>query len=781
MSAVQVAPAFLPRQPYLEEVGVWPDFHRGAARQVRIEGTRALVGSEFRGFHLVDFQDPRQPIRLASTPTERSVNGGFWWTRDILFISTGGSSEAYDLSVPNAPFLIKPWSSGSISPLARLADYPLAGGFANQQLVVLDLSDPLLPSVVARSEKFDPKVLTTMGNLMVTATAGAFNAWSRLVLYQYTAPDQLRKRGELTLGTGQNQVISDLHIHKDRVYARVDSFSLFSPTTSWVDVVNIVNPDAPARMGSFPVRGYAPFAILDSTALVTDANDGLGLFNVEAADHAAEISRVPTRHRSVDVALQGNLALVADSDAGLQILDVSEPAKPRRVSEVDLGGFASDVLHYTNATYVADGGAGLRVFDNSIATNLVLMNRLHLGGEVTALQRSGSRLSAIVVPSSTYSEPATNSAIQWLDLENPFFPRRRGRLEWPLVIQGQRALGNRTYLAAGTTGVLVIDTGDLDHPVEIGRQDTFGEARDIDVSADRAYVADGSQGVQIYDVSDPTHFRRLGGYRTQLPATHVLLAANHLFVTQTNYSRVEIVDISDPSAPRMISFLQGLESPLGVRVAGDLALVGESSGLGLHNIAQIDAPKSLQATHFTSEDKASVADVNGRTVTLAMGVSGLRVFQLTGRTEQRLHLDVPSPVALGRGPVPILATASSGLPVTVSVVDGPAHVTDGKLVATNYGPVTLRADQPGNDAYFGTSLELTVEVRVPIRLAQSRGAMDLYWPAVATGLRLQRTPALEPEAHWEFLDAPVDVVGEEFHLRVPTPATGALFRLNRAP
>lgn len=51
-------------------------------------------------------------------------------------------------------------------------------------------------------------------------------------------------------------------------------------------------------------------------------------------------------------------------------------------------------------------------------------------------------------------------------------------------------------------------------------------------------------------------------------------------------------------------------------------------------------------------------------------------------------------------PLSLVATSSSGLPVTLRVTDGPASVVDGKLVLSNIGRVTLEFSQAGNEAFL---------------------------------------------------------------------------------
>jgi hypothetical protein len=55
-------------------------------------------------------------------------------------------------------------------------------------------------------------------------------------------------------------------------------------------------------------------------------------------------------------------------------------------------------------------------------------------------------------------------------------------------------------------------------------------------------------------------------------------------------------------------------------------------------------------------------------------------------------------------PYPLTATASSGLPVSFRVQEGPAFIADGAVTVTNAGLVTLVAEQAGNGTFLPTTL-----------------------------------------------------------------------------
>ncbi len=70
----------------------------------------------------------------------------------------------------------------------------------------------------------------------------------------------------------------------------------------------------------------------------------------------------------------------------------------------------------------------------------------------------------------------------------------------------------------------------------------------------------------------------------------------------------------------------------------------------------------------------------------------------------------------------VAAVASSGLPVAISVVSGPATLTNGELTATGVGQVVLRAVQPGNDQFAAAVIDHTMTVQ--------KAVQSLTWPSL---------------------------------------------------
>jgi probable HAF family extracellular repeat protein len=77
----------------------------------------------------------------------------------------------------------------------------------------------------------------------------------------------------------------------------------------------------------------------------------------------------------------------------------------------------------------------------------------------------------------------------------------------------------------------------------------------------------------------------------------------------------------------------------------------------------------------------------------------LLTFDTTAKQEQTITFAQPADRTFGAAPFQLLASASSGLPVTFEVVSGPATIEGHLLTMTGSGNVTVRARQNGDAAF----------------------------------------------------------------------------------
>jgi hypothetical protein len=73
------------------------------------------------------------------------------------------------------------------------------------------------------------------------------------------------------------------------------------------------------------------------------------------------------------------------------------------------------------------------------------------------------------------------------------------------------------------------------------------------------------------------------------------------------------------------------------------------------------------------------------------------------KASQSIAFDPIENTTYGVRPIPLAATSSFGLPVSFSVISGPASIIDGSLVVTGAGTIIVQATQPGNDNIFAAA------------------------------------------------------------------------------
>ena len=398
----------------------------------------------------------------------------------------------------------------------------------------------------------------------------------------------------------------------------------------------------------------------------------------QVAVHAALEDRwATTSAQSVHVS--DGIVYVADLEAGIQILDANQlGSSAGRLGGVDTRGTAFDVQVENRVAYIADGRSGLEI----------------------------------------------------VDVADPVRPALRGRHPTEDFTGGVCVAGDLVVTADGGAGIQVFSriTGN-----RLGQLDTVGSCKQVRISGSRAYLADDS-GFEVVDLSNPALPVSLGRSVDGLPNLLGLDVEGGLayLAGQT----LDILDVSNPAALRRVG--RHNVGGVGVAVVDGLAYVATVHD-GLH-IVDVSAPTApVLAGAVDTDGYAYDVQVVGDRVYVADGPSGLKVYRITRSTPQELTFDPPQRVAPADSPVPLSATASSGLPVTFQLVSGPATLVGNQLILSGEGIVTVRAQQAGNGPIPAVDVERTIVVaRDPQAIAWSAPAnqsvllLDQPYPLEAT-------------------------------------------------
>ncbi len=155
----------------------------------------------------------------------------------------------------------------------------------------------------------------------------------------------------------------------------------------------------------------------------------------------------------------------------------------------------------------------------------------------------------------------------------------------------------------------------------------------------------------------------------------------------------------------------GFRVPTGsVTVAEAATLIGTQS--------LIDGSAVFQTTLSTAGFQALSATYSGDAGTLGSASPGLTIDVAQG--SQTISFPAPPRHSYGDPPFAVTASSSSGLPVTITVVSGPATIAGNVVTLTGVGLVVLQASQPGNANYLpAPSIEQNLQIAAPLLQLES--------------------------------------------------------------
>ena len=144
--------------------------------------------------------------------------------------------------------------------------------------------------------------------------------------------------------------------------------------------------------------------------------------------------------------------------------------------------------------------------------------------------------------------------------------------------------GSFAYVAAGASGLQVVNVANPSSPAIVAALDTPGNANDIRVVGNRAYIADGSAGLRIIDVTNPLAPANLGALDTTGEANDVFVVGDLAYIAD-GVSGVQIINVANPAAPTLVRTVDTSGTARGVDVEGTTLVVADDSpALGLRVI-----------------------------------------------------------------------------------------------------------------------------------------------------------------------------------------------------
>lgn len=611
---------------------------------------------------MLDISDPASPRQVGATgPT---LNGSAKFIGTFAYVATGNSGlVVLDMSNP-----LNPKRVGGIDTAGSASDVAVAGNYAylvetlsisNGLLHAIDISDPKHPVAVG-THAINARAL----NVEVSGDHALVLGWPflwdqgdqwTLDCFDVGTPSQPKRVGQIQRAgyladspsygrivvSGDYAYISALHY--DLNYASVEVVDLRDPANpQWVAAFK-----ANSRTGSLAVSGDKLY--LAKTSL--DGRSGLDILDIS---NPATIRRLATYPGEVNGAAVAGTQAVLANNGRIELLDVSNPATPRRSGFWMPPTGAMDVGHSGNMTYmVASLGTTtyLNILDMSDLMNPQPKGSISVPGWTQHIELLGN-----------YAYIATETAVHAVDVGDPMVPRKTGGVTSQSGIRDIAFSGDYAFLADGAAGVQLLTVTNAASPRRLATL-SVGSAEPVYgvcTSSNLAFVLtqfdqgafDNRYGtVHLLDISNPRSPVTLSSYITTGIIVRGAVSGNHFYLTKwytQDPSRnwwggmLEILDVSDPMNPLLMSQYETTSIPTDVTVAGARAYVAcRSEGSspwqdGQHNadggLTVIDVSNPSQPRRIGGYHRGSLGtvSVDGDRAYLGGGFHGtLQIVDLT--------------------------------------------------------------------------------------------------------------------------------------------------------
>ena len=430
---------------------------------------------------------------------------------------------------------------------------------ANQRLVSLDVSNPLLPITdsIFKPQGRIQDILVDWPYVYVASSVGV-----ERVDFSSSAAIQISNEG-INQGGSRRAFIQN-----DIAYV-ADWFS-------GLHMYDISIPDSPRHLGNYHTPGSSKGVVVrDNIAFVGDDDHGLQIIDVSNPMDPQKISEVLSTGLAYTMKLVDDLIYLADHRGGFHIVDVSDVQQPKLIGSYDTPGKSWAIDVADGIAYVADDSSGLLVFDVRDPRSITLIGQFNPGGYAEDVKVAGQHAYVAFFDKGFYI----------LDITNPREPQLTGQTPIPGNARSVSLDGPYAYIAGWESGLQIVDIRKLNAPEIVAYYDTDGSAWGLDLYKNHAYVWDWWGGVKVIDISDPLQPRLAGQYHSKGLIQRLAISGDYLY-TANGAGGMQVYDIKNPLNPIWATGLDISGSVQDIALAGDKAyLAADDEGISIADIA----------------------------------------------------------------------------------------------------------------------------------------------------------------------------------------------------
>lgn len=676
-----------------EYLGEWPGETRGTYRDaVLLEDGKLVVAAEWGGLQVFDLSVPGEPRRLGEWNKEAKYPVAISGYGDrVLVADNKGWMSSWDLGNPAGPRSLwetKIEGNASRTPLiwpvvvGRWAVLANNRGTTSAQLEVWDLEDPSAP--VRRAE-------VSLGDNSFVHFPPIFegtNAWIRAGSSNLFHLDLAEPEAPVLSVTLDLPIISSqgghhldgrrLLVSKGTTMSLIDLSQPASPRLLVSQRVPIGTNSAPDNIFHVHLRGNRACAITLYHLQVLDISNAASFEVLGTIPVAGRVSRV--------LGLGEHRLVVVTEQHGIQVFDLSDPRQPVLESTIGAGGMASRIEPYGNALYVADD-VEMRILDAGDPGSLRWHGNVPQagsnGGYQLARQDNGLVIYSFTM-ASLYSlkDPWAPERVHALRTSGP-----SARVSYPhfnVTWLNDRAVAVSDGLGLG----LMIHPNVQSLAPGFERNSMLGSVPTVlgrGFQPNTLVVGQSNTVIIVHDGGMNTFRSDSLKWSVTLPFHILDLEGDgpfgHAYVVGED-GEFAVVDIRQPTSPRLVSTLQLPGRPRRVSVRWPQVFVGLGfDGVAVVDVFRPDQPRLVSAWD-TPGEAWSVA-VDGERLYVAEGARGVSEWRWwTGKQKQTID---PGPLLVrvtNMPPFALQPVSSRGLPVEVRILSGPLEEVDGMFRVT---------------------------------------------------------------------------------------------------
>ncbi|MBN1478133.1 hypothetical protein JXA47_15360 [Candidatus Sumerlaeota bacterium] len=524
-------PGALAQPPTLELVGSVGGLHSA----VEPVGDLVYLGE---GPHLVvfDVSDPDSPQVLNRVRLDGQIADMARVSDTLIVASEGAGVMEVDISDPLNPTLVgtTPTCGLAAAALAVSGEWAfVAGGFshtAGQDFQVINLTTSVL---ITREVTADVYGLDVQGDFAYLGDTA-----DGLVIFDVSDPSAPVRRGSYQTPGGPQFRALGVLASGELVYVADD--------TAGLEVVDVSDPDDPFHVVTLPLGDTVNSVTPMGVRLLLGTLQGMRVIDVSTPDQPQELGHWLPLHRSRDVVSMGDLALVALLDRGMQVVDISDEASPEARGVYEMPGVFTDLAVGVTTAHLGTWTSGLWVFDIADPENPSPLMNHPTAGTTMNLQREGDLLWVI-----------ERHDLTAYDVSNPISTETLGSVVVPTHFDFHVANGVACVVTGGPE-LFTYDISDPTSPEQVG----FVHVTDLPptqmgghavwTDGAIAYVGDGwgsDRGLTVFDISDPTSPEEVTFIDGVYGVQDILVEGPTAYVASP---RLVTLDVSDPVSPSVI-------------------------------------------------------------------------------------------------------------------------------------------------------------------------------------------------------------------------------------